>query len=54
LSLSVLEHFHPDAAIAVALSSHVADWITSAVTLGIFFIPIISSKLFNVPKQKQV
>lgn len=51
LSLSVYEHFEPESSLAKALTSHTADWITSAVTLAIFFIPLLSSKLFNIPRR---
>ncbi|MES2704572.1 MAG: TerC family protein [Bacteroidota bacterium] len=53
LSISFYEHFHPEHPFTKAMTSHVADWITSALTLGIFFIPVLTSRLFNFPKRKE-
>ena len=53
LGLSFFEHFYPGSRLTVVLESHMADWITSAVTISIFFIPIITSVLFNFPKRKK-
>jgi YkoY family integral membrane protein len=50
LSLSVMEHLHPDWAASRFLMSHAADWATSALTVGIFVVPIITNRLFNYPK----
>jgi YkoY family integral membrane protein len=49
LSVSSLEHYFPDNAIMRILEGHEADIITSAITVAVFLIPIITSKLFNVP-----
>lgn len=51
LALSVFVHFYPDAEFSLMLESHVTDWATSIITIGIFFIPMITSKLFNFPKK---
>lgn len=51
LILSLFEHFYPEAALSKFLGSHEADWITSGITVGIFFIPIITSLLLNFPKK---
>lgn len=51
LMLSIVEHFYPDAAFSKFLGSHQADWITSALTVSIFLIPIITSMLFNYPRK---
>jgi YkoY family integral membrane protein len=52
LTLCVFTKFFPDHAVSRALDSHIADWITSGLTLGIFLIPVITSKLFNYPPRK--
>ena len=52
LSLSLYEHIYPTSAISNFLNSPKVDWGTSAVTIGIFFIPVITSLLFNLPKRK--
>ena len=52
LSLSVYEHFNMGAELTKALESPKADWITSACTFGIFFIPLLTSILFNFPRNK--
>lgn len=51
LALSFYEHFNKDALFTRALESHEADWITSAFTIAIFFIPILTSVLFNFPER---
>ena len=53
LFLSLYEHFYPHAALTNILSSNKADWITSAITIGIFIIPLLASLLFNFPKRKK-
>ena len=50
LVLSLYEHFYPESAISQFLGSHAADITISVLTVAIFFIPIITSLLFNVPK----
>jgi YkoY family integral membrane protein len=54
LSLSFYEHFNKGTFLSSVLESNRADWITSACTIAIFFIPIITSLLFNFPKRNQV
>ncbi len=51
LLLSLYEHFYPDAILSKFLSSHIADIGISILTVAIFFIPIISSLIFNFPKK---
>ncbi|HVI47290.1 MAG TPA: DUF475 domain-containing protein [Chitinophaga sp.] len=51
LALSLFEHFYPDTSFGTFLSSHVADMTTSIITVSIFFIPILTSLLFNYPKK---
>ncbi|MFI5196813.1 MAG: DUF475 domain-containing protein [Chitinophagales bacterium] len=52
LTLALYEHFYTDSQLAKILESHETDWITSAVTISIFFIPVLTSMLFNFPKRK--
>ena len=54
LSMSIYEHFYPETALSKFLTSHEADWIVSAGTVGIFFVPILTSLLFNYPKRQGV
>lgn len=54
LTLSLYEHFYPDAAISKFLSSHSADMGISILTVSIFFVPILTSLLFNFPKKNVV
>jgi len=51
LSFSVFEHFYPDAPLSRFLGGHEADVLTSAVTVAVFFIPVLTSQLFNVPSR---
>jgi YkoY family integral membrane protein len=50
LVLSLYEHFYAESAVSRFLGSHAADIGISVVTVIIFFLPIITSLLFNVPK----
>jgi YkoY family integral membrane protein len=51
LLLSLAEHFYPESALGMFLGSHVADITMSILTVSIFFIPILTSLLFNFPKK---
>lgn len=51
LLLSLYQHFFPDTALSRFLGGHAADIATSALTIGIFFIPILTSLLFNFPRR---
>ena len=51
LTLSLYEHFYPEAALSKFLSSHSADIGISVLTVAIFFVPILTSMLFNYPKK---
>ena len=53
LSLSVCQHFYPVSGMSIFLSSDMADWGTSVITIGIFVIPVVTSLLFNFPKMKR-
>jgi YkoY family integral membrane protein len=47
LSFSFYEHYSPESTVTRLMESHAADWITSGVTLGIIFVPIIIARLFG-------
>ncbi len=51
LVLSLYEHFFPESSFSKFLSSHAADIGISVITVSIFFIPILTSLLFNFPKK---
>lgn len=53
LALSLYEHFYPEQPLSRFLGSHAADIGTSILTVAIFFIPIITSILFNFPKKAE-
>lgn len=52
LTLSLVEHFQPESGFAKFMKSETADVIMSVITVSIFFIPILTSRLFNFPKVK--
>jgi YkoY family integral membrane protein len=51
LTLSLFEHFYPESSISAFLGSHAADIGISVLTVSIFFVPIITTSLFNFPKK---
>lgn len=51
LALSLYEHFYPESGFSIFLGSHLADIGISALTVAIFFVPIITSTLFNLPRK---
>ncbi len=53
LSLSILEHYYPTSAFCKFLGSHTADIGLSIITVLIFFVPIVTSALFNVPNSNK-
>ncbi len=53
LTLSLYEHFYPESAVSEFLSSHTADIGISVLTVAIFFVPILTSLLFNFPKKQE-
>lgn len=53
LVLTLYTHYFPDTEATHILHSHMADWVTSGLTLGIFVIPIITSLAFNFPARKK-
>ena len=54
LTLSLYEHFFPESDISKFLGSHAADITISVLTVAIFFIPIITSVIFNFPQKNNV
>ena len=54
LTLSLFEHFYPESSISTFLGSHTADIGISILTVSIFFIPIITSLVFNFPKKNLI
>jgi len=53
LLLSLFEHFYPRHELSLFLGSHTADVGVSVLTVAIFFIPIITSLLFNWPAKNK-
>jgi len=53
LTLSVFEHYFPESVISKFLTSHLADMGISILTVSIFFIPILTSILFDYPKRNK-
>ena len=51
LSFSIFEHFYPSSSVSIFMKSEVADMCVSILTVSIFFIPILTSLLFNTPKK---
>ena len=51
LVMSLYEHFYSDSSITKFLSSHAVDIGVSILTMSVFFLPIITSLLFNFPKR---
>ncbi|HEY0262291.1 MAG TPA: TerC family protein [Chitinophagales bacterium] len=52
LLLSVFEHFYPESTFSQFIGSEIADISVSILTVVIFFIPILTSWLFDFPKHK--
>lgn len=53
LMLSIYEHIEPQSEISKFLGSHAADIGISVLTVAIFFVPILSSMLFNFPAKNK-
>jgi YkoY family integral membrane protein len=53
LTLSLYEHFYPETDLSKFLFSHTADIGISVLTVAIFFVPILTSLLFNFPKKQK-
>lgn len=54
LILSLYEHFYEGSELSKLLSSHTTDLVTSLLTVSIFFVPMLTSVLFNFPKKHAV
>ncbi len=54
LLLSLYEHYYPTSPTSHFLGSHTSDILTSVLTIGIFFVPILTSMLFGFPKKVSV
>jgi YkoY family integral membrane protein len=52
LSLSFVEHFYPGNVFSRLLEGHTADVVTSLLTVAIFFVPVLTSFLFNIPARE--
>jgi YkoY family integral membrane protein len=52
LTMSLYEHFYVGSQLTKALESHEADWLTSLLTISIFFVPVLTSIMFGFPKKK--
>lgn len=52
LVLSLIEHFYPESSLSLFLSSHTADIGISLITVLVFFVPIITSLVFNFPEKR--
>jgi uncharacterized membrane protein SpoIIM required for sporulation len=53
LLLSLYQYFFPESELSKFLGSHSADIPTSILTVTIFFVPILTSWLFNFPKSSE-
>ena len=53
LMLSIYEHIEPQSEISKFLGSHAADIGISVLTVAIFFVPILTSMLFNFPAKNK-
>lgn len=53
LTLSLVEHFYPEAAFTKVMQSHQVDWITSLATILIFFVPMATCALFDIPPRNK-
>ena len=51
LFLSIFEHLYPQTNIAEMLNGNMVDGIVSVITVIIFFMPLLSSLFFNIPKR---
>lgn len=53
LTLSLYEHFYPESELSKFMGGHLADISISVLTVLIFFIPIVTSIIFNYPKKSE-
>lgn len=50
LSFSIYEHYYPDSELTKLMISHTAETVLSLSSALIFFLPLITSRLFNYPR----
>ena len=53
LTISVFGHLYPGNAMSEVIDGEGADVVLSLITVGVFFIPILSSYALGYPKQKK-
>lgn len=53
LVLSLYEHFYPESDLTKVLESEKTDGIISALTIAVFFIPVLTSLLLGYPKRRK-
>lgn len=54
LSISLWTHFNPFSSVSIFLDGHSADLYISILTVSVFVVPVITSKLLGWPKKKGV
>ncbi|MBB5638170.1 YkoY family integral membrane protein [Pedobacter cryoconitis] len=54
LTSSLVTHFYPESPISHAIEGEKTDLFVSVFTVAIFILPIVSSLLFNFPKQHKI
>ncbi|MCC7301793.1 MAG: TerC family protein [Bacteroidia bacterium] len=52
LMISLYTHYYPKEAFSLMIESHETDFWFSIITVGIFFVPVLTSVLFNYPGRK--
>lgn len=52
LLLSIYEHYDPEASLSIFLKGHYADAGISLLTFSVFFVPLMTSVIFNYPRKK--
>lgn len=52
MTISLYEHLYPESIVSKTLSLHAADVGMSILTVAIFFVPILTSMLFNFPRKQ--
>ncbi len=54
LFLSLVTHFKPDSTFSHILVSETMDWATSAVTIAVFVLPLLSCAIFGFPRKRKL
>ena len=52
LSFSIYEHFYPESPLTLLMQSHTAESVLSISSAIIFFLPLLTSKVFNYPRHR--